>query len=526
MSFSKLSVASLVLSAIPLSSGAFYYPNVQESLIEHEFVDAHGAYEAGFIAAITPCSNYASGGPLFGRETAAQWVRVAFHDSVTHHISDGTGGLDASIGFETDRDENVGSAMNDTMHFFRNRVNSKLSAADFLALSVQVSVGNCGGPQIPVRYGRIDATGPGPFGVPAPQTSIEETLEMFAGAGFSQADSIGLAACGHTFGSVHTGPFPDVVPPETRSPTNLAGGIPFDTTTDIFDNVIIHEYIDGTGNGGGPLVTTTINAGSRSDLRLFESDNNATMRSFYRQSNTQFGVTCANLFQRMIETVPSTTKLSAAVKPQTLKPINATLDFSGRSLVFTGYIRTLSANALSKRATAPTVNVAGEDDSTATASRGFLTPEPGTGSSVFGVTTYYPFKRVVTRPEAFTSFTVAYDRLYSFATSYKQFIPPSLVTVTGTENGAVTVAFTVAVYRSNTAPSVTVSVPVAQPNNQAPKIATFSKVPMTRSTSQSGYTLFTGTTTASVWTGGALTIAVVNSAGKELDVLMTDGKLQ
>lgn len=54
-----------------------------------------------------------------------------------------------------------------------------------------------------MRGGRIDATEAGPFGVPAPDTSLELTLEYFSGAGFNQVDSIGLTACGHTLGSVH-----------------------------------------------------------------------------------------------------------------------------------------------------------------------------------------------------------------------------------------------------------------------------------------------------------------------------------
>jgi Peroxidase len=65
------------------------------------------------------------------------------------------------------------------------------------------SVGNCGEARIPFRAGRIDATGGGAFGVPAPETDLPTTLGFFGGAGFNQVDSIGLTACGHTLGSVH-----------------------------------------------------------------------------------------------------------------------------------------------------------------------------------------------------------------------------------------------------------------------------------------------------------------------------------
>ena len=80
--------------------------------------------------------------------------------------------------------------------------------ADLVATSVVISVGNCGGPQIPLRGGRVDATGPGPFGVPAPDTDLE-TLSFFASSGLSQVDSIGLTACGHAMGSCTSRRFPN-----------------------------------------------------------------------------------------------------------------------------------------------------------------------------------------------------------------------------------------------------------------------------------------------------------------------------
>ena len=67
-----------------------------------------------------------------GRTTAAQWIRVAFHDFVTADVASGTGGLDASIGFETLREENSGSAFNDSFAFFRPYVNPVISSNDSL----------------------------------------------------------------------------------------------------------------------------------------------------------------------------------------------------------------------------------------------------------------------------------------------------------------------------------------------------------------------------------------------------------
>jgi hypothetical protein len=198
-----LSRLLLSFTIIPSSIAVFFYPNPQTSLIEHILVDTHGAHSSGFADAITPCSNYVSGVQTLGRETAAQWLRVSFHDFVTANVTAGTGGIDASIGFETLREENSGSAMNDSLGFFRPYVNAKISMADLIALSVSMSVGNCAGPQIPVRGGRIDATQGGGSGVPAPETELDLTLTYFSRAGFNQVDSISLTACGHTMGSVH-----------------------------------------------------------------------------------------------------------------------------------------------------------------------------------------------------------------------------------------------------------------------------------------------------------------------------------
>jgi hypothetical protein len=63
-----------------------------------------------------------------GRTTAAQWIRVAFHDFVTANVAAGTGGIDASIGFETLREENSGTAFNDSFSFFRPYVSPVISS--------------------------------------------------------------------------------------------------------------------------------------------------------------------------------------------------------------------------------------------------------------------------------------------------------------------------------------------------------------------------------------------------------------
>jgi hypothetical protein len=108
-----------------------------------------------------------------------------------------------------------------------------------IALSVAMSVGGCSSPSIRIslRVGRIDAKVGGAFGVPEPETSIEETLEQLEKAGMNHKDAIvsmflnahyqrftyvqALTACGHTLGSVHHGGFPQVGRASLRGESSL-----------------------------------------------------------------------------------------------------------------------------------------------------------------------------------------------------------------------------------------------------------------------------------------------------------------
>jgi hypothetical protein len=122
----------LGLSLAPFTSAAFYYPDLQTSLLEHILVDNWGAYASNFSSAITPCTRYVTqtgeAALKSGRTTAAQWMRVLFHDFITANVTAGTGGVDASIGFETAREENSGSAFNDSFTFWRPYVNDAVSS--------------------------------------------------------------------------------------------------------------------------------------------------------------------------------------------------------------------------------------------------------------------------------------------------------------------------------------------------------------------------------------------------------------
>lgn len=102
-------------------------------------------------------------------------------DFVTANIYEQSGGLDASIGFETSRAENVGPAFADSLtffsYFFNQKVSSKLLlsyhsctqtdcnvVSDLIALGTVMATSACGGPHVEFRAGRVDATLAGPSG--------------------------------------------------------------------------------------------------------------------------------------------------------------------------------------------------------------------------------------------------------------------------------------------------------------------------------------------------------------------------
>ncbi|KAG7450095.1 heme peroxidase [Guyanagaster necrorhizus] len=282
----------------------------------------------GVIDGVMPCS-FSSEGE--GKQAAAEWVRTAFHDMITHNAADGTGGMDASIMFEMDRPENPGSAFNSTMNFMINLYNIQTSMADLFALAVYAAVRACGGPRLSMRRGRVDATGPGVAGVPEPTDDLETIVAQFATAGFNTTEMIQMVACGHFLDGVHGVDFPDIT--RDNSSTSFVHS---DSTFSSFDSAIVTDYLgDATGN---PLVVGP--EGSNSDLLVFTADGNATMRS--TSDAGSFSNTCQAILQRMIDVVPSSITLSAIIDSIPIKPVAIQLTFdSSGTFAFTGEIRVL-----------------------------------------------------------------------------------------------------------------------------------------------------------------------------------------
>ncbi|KAJ6589600.1 heme peroxidase [Mycena capillaripes] len=317
---------------------AYIWPSPYD-ILEDAYVLSSGFGSDGTVDEVTPCSLSPAGGLVLGRQNTAEWLRTAYHDMATHDAASGLGGLDGSIQFETDRPENIGTAMNTTVEFFGPLQSKRASFADRLALGVVLAIKNCGGPAIPYRAGRIDATEAGALGVPQPEQSLETHVAAFARQGFNMTEMIGLVACGHTVGGVHEVDFPQTVQ-GAITPDNPEGVVHFDDTFDVYDNHIAAQYINGTSTD--PLVVG-FNTTTNSDARIFSADGNRTMQSFAVDLDL-FLSRCGVLLERMLNTVPASVTLSDVIEPLEVKPHELRLFFTSTGgLTLSGNIRVSAA---------------------------------------------------------------------------------------------------------------------------------------------------------------------------------------
>ncbi|KAI3619310.1 l-ascorbate oxidase [Moniliophthora roreri] len=317
----KTVLGSIVLHG--LAARAYHWPDPQV-----EYADKV-LFGDSFLSAIAiDCA------PRDETTIAAQWVRIAYHDMATHNVDDGTGGLDGSIAYELDRPENIGSGMLASINDFVLFTSPATGLADTIAMGAVIGVAACGGPIVPFRAGRVDATAAGPPGVPEPQQDLASHTESFRRQGFTESEMIALVACGHTLGGVRREDFPEVIHDTSVNLTT------FDSTIQ-FDNVVVTEYLSGTTNN--PLVVGP-NTTTNSDLRIFSSDKNVTMQSIALPDS--FSKTCSSLFERMVNTVPKDVKLSEVVEPIKYK-VGDTRLFPDSDSTFTlsTNLRLLSSNA-------------------------------------------------------------------------------------------------------------------------------------------------------------------------------------
>ncbi|KAL1552269.1 putative L-ascorbate peroxidase 6 [Salvia divinorum] len=137
------------------------------------------------------------------KNKAPGFLRLVFHDAGTFDEGDKTGGMNGSIVYELDRPENAGlqktvkilEKVKDEMESAR-----PVSWADLIAMAGAEAVLICGGPEIPVRLGRIDATVPDPTGrLPEETLDAKNMKKSFQSKGFSAQELVALSGA-HTIG--------------------------------------------------------------------------------------------------------------------------------------------------------------------------------------------------------------------------------------------------------------------------------------------------------------------------------------
>lgn len=319
----------LALAALTSIAAADYvWPSEHDHMEDLLYLQS-GFNRFGFVDGILTCG-FSQGET--GRQNSAQWIRTAYHDMATADVEAGTGGLDMSIMFETNRDENRGAAFNNTFGHLANFQTIRSSGADLLALAVVGSMAVCGGYEVPLRVGRVDATAAGVAGVPEPTQSVEEHTKSFAKQGFNQTEMIELVACGHTLGGVHHENFPEIVGDDTKGKVTT---FEYGESDVEFDNNVVTEYLEG--DTSNPLVSGK-NDTFNSDKRIFAVDGNKTMQAL--ADPTYFQERCQILMERMINTVPSTVTLSEPIRPVEIKPYIRSLALNTEGTFdFDGYIR-------------------------------------------------------------------------------------------------------------------------------------------------------------------------------------------
>ncbi|KAG9187584.1 hypothetical protein G6011_05455 [Alternaria panax] len=315
------------LALLAPSCQAYVWPSQYDQLDDLLYLQSGYIKDGSLSDQVMTCS-FGANQP--GIQKAAEWVRTAFHDSVTHDAKTKIGGLDGSIQYELDRPENLGAALNNTLGDISSSVNIRSSAADLLALSLVMAVARCADMRVPLRLGRKDATEAGIKGVPEAHTDLDTTRKRFETASLSETDMITLIACGHSIGGVHSVDHPEIVP----GPVTAENKVSFDTTLGVLDNNVVLEYLDNST--ANPLIVNTNNT-LNSDKRIFAADDNKTMRKL--ADKAYFKSQCEAAFEKMLSLVPGDVTLTEPLVPADIRPYISSYQLKNGSVEFSGRLR-------------------------------------------------------------------------------------------------------------------------------------------------------------------------------------------
>ncbi|KOS18481.1 putative fungistatic metabolite [Escovopsis weberi] len=388
-----------LLGLAGLASADPTWPSPKYDEMEEIIYQAQSVNARKFFDTVSPCGNEASGP---GRQNAAEWLRTAFHDMATRSDYFDKGGLDASLQYELGNGENTGPGHQTTIEFMGPYLSPRSSLSDLIAAGVYASVRSCGGPVVPYRVGRIDATAKGDVGVPQPENSIFTLQLQFDRMGFNNTEMIQLTICGHTIGGVHQTEFPDLVP----EGAGVNGELSLDSSVATFDNRVVTEYLDGSTQN--PLVIgPSVRLQKNSDFKVFNSDGNQTVKALTDKAN--FNDVCGRLLAKMIDTVPTSVKLSDPVVPYAVKPyrMQLTLADGGNTLQWTGSIRVRTTGLADGAIQSVTIHYKNRDGaSDCHGSCTVTTTHQGISQGLDDTFSWYPIQANIPVGSGISSFTV------------------------------------------------------------------------------------------------------------------------
>ena len=203
-----------------------------------------------------------------------QAIRGVFHDATSRSFELGNnGGVDGSIQYELGTTENKN--IQDIVQEVQKFVARDVSFSDAFVLSSILALRSCGGPNIPFAIGRADATKPGPQHLLFPEIPGHDSQDKRAAdMGLTPDDLLVLVAGGHSVATIQ-------------------GGIPFDTTPDVFDTAFVEEMLAPPSQGDLSFARIT------SDKQMANSDEGkARFKGFAKRPST-LGVDFAKAFEKL-----------------------------------------------------------------------------------------------------------------------------------------------------------------------------------------------------------------------------------
>ncbi len=107
-SAARLPRAVVAILSLIIPASAYTWPD-RTDFLESLYYQQVG-YNGLLFGAVVKSCGFSDNLAGTGRTNTAEWIRTAYHDMATADLEAGTGGLDASLSFELDRQENVGKA--------------------------------------------------------------------------------------------------------------------------------------------------------------------------------------------------------------------------------------------------------------------------------------------------------------------------------------------------------------------------------------------------------------------------------